>query len=175
MTLSSLFLSYQTWSLKAESHTWKMSTLPLNYIISFFYELYIILTNCRRMICVAILLCNIHTVLLFCALKHVMSVSLMFYLKNMAYKFLLLCFIEYVLNYNNFLSKVMFLLRPINLLLILLRLQMLFWEKFSCCTNSIHIKYLFIQKKHCCFIPILTLSINKIMQWVVLMLLILSC
>ena len=105
MPLSMLFLSYQTWSLKPESHTWKMSTLPLNYIISFFYELYIILTNCRRMICVAILLCNIHTVLLFCALKHVMSVSLMFYLKNMAYKFLLLCFIEYILNYNNFLSK----------------------------------------------------------------------
>jgi hypothetical protein len=26
-------------------------------------------------------------------------------LKNMAYKFLLLCFIEYILNYNNFLSK----------------------------------------------------------------------
>ena len=141
-----------------------------------FYELYIILTNFKRTIFITntnffvkyLLCCN-------CALKHVMFVSLMFYLKNMAYKFLLLCFIEYVLNYNNFLSKIMFLLRPINLLLILFGLQILFWEKFSCCTNSIHIKYLFIQKKNCCFIPILTLSINKIMQWVVLMLLILSC
>lgn len=73
-------------------------------------------------------------------MKSAMFGSLIFYLKNMAYMLILLCYTEYILNCNNFslesnaLVKIKF-----YALLILLPLQVLFWGQFSCFPIPVHV------------------------------------